>query len=385
MAEEGRCGLSRKTLPEGAHQRARAREVGITVGEMPTGRSNTITDVEGVLVGHCTLIAGQGALVPGKGPVRTGVTAVLPHGGNLFRDKVAASVHVINGFGKCTGLPQILELGTLETPIVLTNTLSVGLVVDALVQWCIERNPDIGITTSTVNPVVGECSDGYLNDMQGRHLRAEHVFTALNSAVSGPVEEGAVGAGTGMSAFGFKAGVGTASRRLPASLGAFTVGVLLVANFGRRRDLLVMGVPVGGELPVAASEAASAGGSVMVVIATDAPLAPHQLARIARRAVHGLARTGAIASHSSGDFVLAFSTSNRIAHAPSSLTRRLELVEDNAPVLDGLFHAVAESTEEAVLNALLRADTMEGRDGHVSEALPIAALLTLLRRHGRLG
>jgi D-aminopeptidase len=369
---------------EAARRRCRAREAGIAVGEMSAGRGNAITDVEGVLVGHCTLFSGSGPLLPGKGPVRTGVTAVLPHGDNLFRDKVAASVHVINGFGKCIGLPQVLELGTLETPILLTNTLSVGQVADACVQWCIERNPDIGITTSTVNPVVGECNDGYLNDIQGRHVRAEHVFTALNSAASGPVEEGSVGAGTGMSAFGFKAGVGTASRRLPQSLGAFTAGVLLIANFGRRRDLLIIGMPVGRELSGSGGGAASADGSAMVVIATDAPLAPHQLARVARRAVHGLARTGAVSHHGSGDFVLAFSTSNRIAHEPPALTRRLELVEGNAPVLDGLFQAVVESTEEAVYNALLQADTMEGRDGHVSEALPVAALQTLLRKYGRL-
>lgn len=316
--------------------------------------------------------------------MRTGVTAVLPHGDNLFRDKVAASAHVINGFGKCVGLPQVLELGTLETPILLTNTLNVGQVADACVRWCIERNPDIGITTSTVNPVVGECNDGYLNDIQGRHVRAEHVSAALNSGASGSVEEGSVGAGTGMSAFGFKAGVGTASRRLPESLGAFTAGVLLIANFGRRRDLLIMGVPAGRELPVSGGGAASGDGSAMVVVATDAPLAPHQLARVARRAVHGLARIGAVSRHASGDFVLAFSTSNRIAHQPPALTRRLELVEDNAPVLDGLFQAVVESTEEAVYNALLQADTMEGRDGHVSEALPVAALQTLLRKCGRL-
>jgi D-aminopeptidase len=272
----------------------------------------------------------------------------------------------------------------METPILLTNTLSVGQVADACVQWCVERNPDIGVTTSTVNPVVGECNDGYLNDIQGRHVRAEHVFTALNSAASGPVEEGAVGAGTGMSAFGFKAGIGTASRQLPQSLGAFTVGVLLVANFGRRRDLQIMGAPVGRELQVTGSGAASGGGSVMVVIATDAPLAPHQLDRVARRAVHGLARTGGVSSHSSGDFVLAFSSSNRISHEPPALTRRVELVEDNAAVLNGLFHAVIESTEEAVYNALSRADTMEGRDGHLSEALPITPLMGLLRRYGRL-
>ena len=375
--------MSDRVWSQAVHQRCRARELGILVGELDSGHCNAITDVPGVRVGHCTLIAGSGALVPGQGPVRTGVTAVLPHGGNVFRDKVAASAHVINGFGKCTGLPQIMELGTLETPILLTNTLSVGQVADAVVQWSVERNGDIGVTTSTVNPVVGECNDGYLNDIQGRHVHLQHVSAALHSACDGPVEEGSVGAGTGMSAFGFKGGVGTASRQLPVSLGAYVVGVLLVANFGRRRDLMILGVPVGRELP-GGREAMSRDGSVMVVVATDAPLAPHQLSRIARRAVHGLARTGSVATHGSGDFVLAFSTTNRIAHQPSALTRCLELVEDNGPVLNGLFYAVIESTEEAVYNALLRAETVEGRDGHVAEALPIAPLVELLRQYRRL-
>jgi D-aminopeptidase len=366
------------------HLRCRAREAGMRVGELETGEWDAITDVEGVLVGHCTLVRGSGALVPGQGPVRTGVTAVLPHSGNVFRDKVAASAHVINGFGKCTGLPQLLELGTLETPILLTNTLSVGTVADACVQWSVQGNPDIGISTSTVNPVVGECNDGYLNDIQGPHVRAEHVFSALSAASTGPVQEGAVGAGTGVSAFGFKGGVGTASRRLPDRMGAFTVGVLLVANFGRRGDLLVCGVPVGKELAKPAAEPSHGDGSVMVVIAADAPLAPHQLARLARRAVHGLARAGAVSHHGSGDFVLVFSTSNRVAHCPASLTRCVELVEDNGPLMDGLFRCVVESTEEAVYNALLMADTMEGRDGHLSPALPTDAVQMLLRRHGRL-
>lgn len=371
-------------LRRGEQRRHRAREVGIRVGELVTGEWNAITDVAGVLVGHCTLVRGSGRLVPGHGPVRTGVTAVLPHGGNVFRDKVAASADVINGFGKCTGLPQLLELGTLETPILLTNTLSVGMVADACVQWSVQSNPDIGIATSTVNPVVGECNDGYLNDIQGRHVRAEHVFAALGAASTGPVEEGAVGAGTGMSAYGFKGGVGTASRRLPDALGAFTVGVLLVANFGRRGDLLIAGVPVGSELAAAAAEPCHGDGSVMVVIATDAPLAPHQLVRLARRAVHGLARTGTVSNHGSGDFVVAFSTRNRIEHDSASLVRHVELAGDTGSLMDGLFRGVTESTEEAVYNALLMADTMDGRDGHVRHALPVAEVQSLLRRHARL-
>jgi len=271
-----------------------------------------------------------------------------------------------------------MELGVLETPILLTNTLSVGRVADALVQWSVARNPDIGISPTTINPVVGECNDGWLNDIQGRHVRAEHVFAALAEASPGAVAEGAVGAGTGMSAFEFKAGVGTASRCLPQALGAYTLGVLLVANFGRREDLLVAGVPVGRVLAEKRPREA-ADGSVMVVLATDAPLAPHQLARLARRAVYGLARTGSMAHHGSGDFVLAFSTGNLVDHAPHGLTRQLELVEDNGPTLDALFVATVEGTEEAVYNALLQARTMEGRDSHVSRALPIDRMQQLLR------
>jgi D-aminopeptidase len=381
---QGRFGLDQQKLPKASHQRSRARELGIAVGEMDPGPENAITDVPGVLVGHCTLVSGHGMLNPGQGPVRTGVTAVVPHGGNVFTDKVAAAVHVINGFGKCTGLPQLQELGTLETPILLTNTLSVAQVADAVISWSVQRNPAIGVTTSTVNPVVGECNDGYLNDIQGRHVRAEHVHSALDTASTGPVPEGSVGAGTGMTAFGFKGGVGTASRCLPESLRAFTLGVLMVANFGNRRDLTVLGVPVGRELG-AGHAPMPTDGSVMVIIATNAPLAPHQLRRVARRVVHGLARTGSVASHGSGDFGLAFSTANQIAHQPAALTRTVEWVEDNGPVLNALFRAVIECTEEAVYNALLCAETMEGRDGHVSEAMPTAVLLELLRKHARLG
>jgi D-aminopeptidase len=310
--------------------------------------------------------------------VRTGVTAVIPHQGDVFQRKVAAAAHVINGFGKCTGLPQVMELGVLETPILLTNTLSVGRVADALVQWSVARNPDIGISTTTINPVVGECNDGWLNDIQGRHVRTEHVFAALAEASPGAVAEGAVGAGTGMSAFEFKAGVGTASRCLLQALGAYTLGVLLVANFGRREDLLMAGVPVGRQL-AEERQPELPDGSVMVVLATDAPLAPHQLARLARRAVHGLARTGSMAHRGSGDFVLAFSTGNLVDHALHGLTRQLELVEDNGPTLDALFVATVEATEEAVYNALLQARTMEGRDSHVSRALPIDRMQQLLR------
>lgn len=365
--------------------RPRARDLGIVLGQLPCGPLNAITDVEGVRVGHCTLIRGEGNLVPGQGPVRTGVTAILPHGGNVYRDKVAAGVDVINGYGKCVGLPQLVELGQLESPVLLTSTLNTWRVADALLDWVLERNPDIAITTSTVNVVVGECHDGYLNDAQGRHVGREHVYRALREARSGPVAEGAVGAGTGMSAFEFKGGVGTSSRCAPQESGGFTVGVLVVSNFGSREQLLVGGVPVGMELPRRDVGAVSqvGGGSIMMVLATDAPLTSRQLARVARRAAAGLARTGSIHTHGSGDFVIAFSTTNRQGHDDRAVERGQALAAHRHEVMNPLFQAAAEATEEAIINSLLRAETVVGRDGHTREALPIGALVEIMRRYGR--
>jgi D-aminopeptidase len=235
--------------------RPRACDLGISVGQLPPGAQDTITDVSGVRVGHTTLISGEGALHPGKGPVRTGVTVVLPHGEGLFRHKVRAAVHTINGFGKVCGFEEVRELGLIEAPIALTNTLNVGLVADALAQYAVRHNPEIGIRTSSVNVVVGETNDGYLNDLQGRHVRAEHVWAAIEAASSGPVPEGVVGAGTGTSCFGWKGGIGTASRVLPEEAGGYTVGALVQSNFGRPRDLTVLGVPVGRHIqPPGASD-----------------------------------------------------------------------------------------------------------------------------------
>ena len=323
--------------------RMRAREAGLIIGELPTGPRNAITDVAGMRVGHTTLISGEGKLQPGLGPVRTGVTVILPHEGNIFRSKVCAAVHTINGFGKVLGFEQVRELGVLESPIALTNTLNVGLVADALVQCAIRQNPDIGITTSSVNVVVGETNDGYLNDLQGRHVRAEHVFAAIESASGDAVLEGAVGAGTGTMCFGWKGGIGTASRVLPIELGGFTLGALVQSNFGRPRDLVIAGVPIGRSLQPPQpghSRAPSAGiqglhphnaplgdldarplrdhsgmttmhddkGSIMIVLATDAPLDARQLQRLCVRAGAGLARVGSHYGHGSGDFVIGFST-----------------------------------------------------------------------------
>lgn len=355
-------------------RRPRAHELGLTIGQLPRGNHNAITDVGGVLVGHVTLVEGQGRLVPGKGPVRTGATAILPHDGNLYLDKVAAGVHTINGYGKACGFEQVRELGTIETPILLTNTLNVGLVWDALVTYSIGRNPGIGITTGTINPIVAEINDGHLNDVQGRHVKEEHVLTAIQGASGGPIDEGCVGGGTGAIAFGFKAGIGTASRITPSEAGGFTLGALVQSNFGRREDLIVNGYPLGREQadhePSHKEE-----GSVVIVLATDAPCSSRQLTRIARRAAHGLARSGAYTGHSSGDFALAFSTTNRRSHDPADqhLQKSATLISEDK-VISYLFKATVECVEEAVINALLRAETMIGRDGHVAQAIPLEVL-----------
>lgn len=299
----------------GTTERVRARDLGIMPGMLPTGPANAITDVAGVLVGHTTIRRGAGSLVRGVGPVRTGVTAILPHGDDLFASKVPAAAEVFNGYGKSIGLVQIAELGQLESPILLTNTLSVGKVADALVGWAIERHPAIGVTTSTINPVVAECNDGYLNDIGGRHVGEAETRAALDGARGGAVAEGNVGAGTGMSCYGWAGGIGTASRLVRADGTTWTLGALALANFGRADDLLIAGVPV-GRLLAAAAETTREHGSIIVVLATDAPLDARQLGRLARRVPHGLARTGSHGGHGSGDLALAFSVADRIAHYP---------------------------------------------------------------------
>jgi D-aminopeptidase len=372
--------------PRAPEARPRARDIGIAIGILPPGRWNAITDVAGVTVGHVTLVAGQGPLVVGQGPVRTGVTAVRPHAGNLFQEKVPAAAYVLNGFGKSTGLHQVNELGSLEVPILLTNTLNVPIVADAVIEWAVEGSPQIGTRTGTVNPVVGEVNDGFLNDIQGRHVRKAHVFEAIAGASGGPVEEGPVGAGTGASCMGFKGGIGTASRVLPAGLGGYSLGVLVQTNYSRG-CLTINGAPVGRELgvydfktalPGQAATAEEPGGSVMVVVATDAPLDQRQLGRVARRVGLGLARTGFYGSNGSGDFFLAFSTAERIPHTGPAV-QRASVVSNDA--MDPLFLATVEATEEAAVNSLLRARTVVGRDGHTRRALDLAQLLPVLRKY----
>jgi D-aminopeptidase len=364
--------------------RPRARELGWIAGSLPVGQVNAITDVPGVQVGHATLCEGSGPLRPGAGPVRTGVTIIRPHAGSLFREKVRAAVHTINGFGKVVGFEQVRELGLLESPIALTNTLNVGLVADALIEHAIRDSPEIGVTTGTVTVVVGETNDGYLNDIQGRHVRAEHVLAALAGAAAGSVSEGAVGAGTGTSCFGWKGGIGTASRRLPSDAGGYTLGALVQSNFGRPSDLTICGVPVGRHLvpPGAPGPAAPERGSIMVVLATDAPLDARQLQRLGVRATAGLARTGSHLGHDSGDFVIVFSTAHRIPHAAPALTRTETVVIDEGRVMRWLFPAVVESVEEAILNSLCRAETVTGRDGHIRHALPVEEVCRLVSGMG---
>jgi D-aminopeptidase len=362
--------------------RPRLRDAGLSVGELPPGPNNAITDVAGVRAGHTTLISGEGPLRPGIGPVRTGVTVVLPHGGNVFRHKVRAAVHTINGFGKVRGFEQVREMGTIESPIALTNTLNVGLVADALVQYLVSQNPDIGITTATPNVLVGETHDGYLNDIQGRHVHAEHVWAAIESATAGPVAEGALGAGTGTTCFGWKGGIGTASRAVPGEAGGYTLGVLVQSNFGRAEDLVVCGVQVGRRIRPPEEETVPPrdAGSIMIVMATDAPLSERQLHRLCVRAAAGLARTGSHYGHGSGDFVIAFSTGWPVEHEPAALTATQTVVADEERVLGWLFRSVVEGVEEAILNSLFCAETLVGRDGHVRHALPVAEVLDMVQR-----
>jgi len=368
--------------------RQRARELGIKIGILPTGQLDAITDVAGVLVGHTTLIRGDN--------VRTGVTAILPHNGNLFLEKVPGAVFVGNGFGKLAGSTQVNELGEIETPILLTSTLNVPKVADALLDYMLNLPGNEKV--QSVNPLVAETNDGYLNDIRGRHVTSGDVLAAIKNARGGVVEEGSVGAGTGTVAFGFKGGIGTASRKLPENLGGFTVGVLVQSNFGG--ILTISGAPVGRELdryylkedlkseqPMPQSIRENyADGSAIVVIATDAPVDSRNLRRLAARAMMGLARTGAAGSNGSGDYAIAFSTSidGRIRAAPpteKSLVRSVKSLSNDS--LSPLFLAVIEATEEAVYNSLFKATTTSAR-GHTVEALPLDRTIEVLRKHGLL-
>ncbi len=370
-------------MNNGFGNRPRARDLGIEVGFLLPGQLNAITDVPGVRVGHSTIIQGKGVLVPNEGPIRTGVTAVLPHPGDLFLDKVTGAVVRINGFGEVTNTQQIDEMGTMEGPLMITNTMNVPRVADAVIDWAFEHSAAMGITTWGISPVVAETSDSYLNDIRGRHVTREHVYEAIGSARDGAVTEGAVGGGTGMVCYEFKGGIGTSSRVLPDELGRYTVGVLVQSNFGSRRKLRIDGVPVGRELADYEQRIErDSQGSVIVVIATDAPMSSRQLKRMGMRAAFGLARTGTQGGNTSGDFAIAFSTTRNRPHHSSSLTLSLEQVVEDTHLINVLFDAVVDATEEAVLNSLFKAETMSGRDNRVVYGLPIEETVEIMRRYG---
>jgi len=380
--------LTLMTQTKNDQPRPRARDLGLVVGMLPPGKLDAITDVAGVRVGHATLIKGDN--------VRTGVTAVLPHGGNLFQEKVPAAIFVGNGFGKLMGSTQVNELGEIETPVLLTGTLNVPRVADALLDWMLglPGNEEV----RSINPVVAETNDGHLNDIRGRHVGRAEVFAALNSATGGPVAEGSVGAGTGTVAFGFKGGIGTASRVVPQQAGGYTVGVLVQTNFGG--VLQINGAPVGRELGqyylkeqlepergnprtgLNAEVSDRADGSIIMVVATDTPLDARNLKRLAARAMLGLARTGSPSTNGSGDYVIAFSASPQSRIRPSERVRQTQVLSNEA--MSPLFLAAVEATEEAIYNSLLRATTVTGRDGHRVEALPIERTVEILKKYGAL-
>lgn len=373
-----------KTNQGSTSSRPRARDIGLKIGILPTGSLNALTDVPGVLVGQTTMVRGDN--------IRTGVTAILPHGGNIFREKVPGAVFVGNGFGKLAGSTQVNELGEIETPILLTSTLSVPRVADAVLDYMLslQGNEDV----QSVNPLVAETNDGYLNDIRGRHITREDVLSAIKNAKTGAIDEGCVGAGTGTVAFGFKGGIGTSSRKLPLSLGGYSIGVLVQTNFGG--VLTINGAPVGQTLKkyylkeelersVGSNDPQNrADGSIIIVVATDAPVDARNLGRMAARTMLGLARTGASATNGSGDYAIAFSTSPDVRIRPASaaersMPRTMKSLPNDA--MSPIFQAVIEATEEAIYNSMFKATTTSGR-GHTIEALPLDQTIEILRKHG---
>ena len=358
-----------------ARGRGRVREFGLKVGILSPGQWNSITDVKGVLVGHTTLIKGDS--------IRTGVTVILPHAGNIFQEKVPGAIYVGNGFGKLAGYTQVEELGNIETPIVLTNTLSVSVALGAVVKYILNLPGNKNVRS--VNGLVGETNDGWLNDIRGNHVKEKDVLNAIYNAHSGPVEEGCIGAGTGTICLGFKGGIGTASRKLPESLGGWTVGVLVQTNFGG--ILRINGVPVGRELGkyyLKGKIASQDSGSCMIVVATDAPLLHRNLKRLAVRALLGMARCGGFSSNGSGDYVIAFSTNPDCRISYSSDEPVLSLKEVRNDRMSPLFLAVVEATEEAIYNSLFQATDMIGWKGHKVKALPIAKVIDICKKYNML-
>lgn len=354
-------------------QNKRVRDYGIEIGILKTGVNNSITDVEGVKVGHTTLIAGDS--------IRTGVTAILPHSGNIFQSKVPAAIYLGNGFGKLAGYSQVNELGNIETPIILTNTLSVPVASDALISYTLSQKENAGVRS--VNSIVGETNDGWLNDIRGRHIKEKHILEAIENAKGGVIEEGSVGAGTGTICFQYKGGIGTSSRVLSNFHGGYTVGVLVQTNFGGVFEL--NGVPIAKELDNYPRQYTNdVDGSCMIVVMTNAPVNSRNLERMAKRAIMGLAKTGGIASNGSGDYVIAVSTAeeNRISYENKSSFEEKKILKNEA--MTPLFLATIEATEEAILNSLFAATSMKGRDGHQIDGIPLDKILEIMESYNRI-
>ncbi len=373
------AGFLTAAVAVGAADKPRARDLGVPFDGTP-GPGNAITDVRGVAVGHSTIIRGEGALKVGMGPVRTGVTAILPRGKATNSDPVFAGWFALNGAGEMTGTTWVEESGFLEGPVMITNTHSVGTVHDATIAWRIKQGGPDATGYWWSNPVVAETWDGELNDINGFHVKEANVFEALSTARTGPVAEGSVGGGTGMVCNGFKGGIGTSSRKLSEEAGGYTVGALVQCNYGRKVDLLIAGVPVGREIPGPAARDDDAG-SIIIVVATDAPLLPNQLKRLARRASLGLARDGSTAGNGSGDIFIAFSTANPGAAKPTGMISLTDVPNDR---MNPLFSATVQSVEEAIINAMVAAETMKGANDLVVRALPQDELRRILKKYNRL-
>ena len=352
-------------------QTKRLRDYGVTIGALPTGKTNSITDINGVKVGHTTIIVGDS--------VRTGVTAIIPHQGNIFKEKIPAAIFIGNGFGKLTGYSQVKELGNIETPVILTNTLSVPVASDALITYTlsIPGNEDV----RSVNSVVGETNDGYLNDIRGRHVKQQHVLDAIRNAKAGPVEEGNVGAGTGTVCFGFKGGIGTSSRVLPQQFGGYSIGVIVQTNFGG--TLEIAGVPIAKELKIGPYKEpdTKSDGSCMIVVITDAPVDARNLERLAKRAFMGLAKTGGIASNGSGDYVIAMSVAKENFVTGTGNTYKNEVLNNDA--MSPLFAGAIEATEEAIINSLFAAQSMTAKGNKKIEQLPVQKVLEIMKKYNR--
>lgn len=371
--------------PLATGQRVRARQLGISIGRFKPGAKNAITDVKGVKVGHSTIIEGSGKLKPGYGPVRTGVTAILPNAGAVFHERIIGGGFVLNGAGEIAGMTQVQEWGLIETPILLTNTLAVGAVSDATVKHLVAQNPGIGNVHDVIIPIVGECDDSWLNDIVGRHVRPEHVVHAIESASDGAVREGNVGGGTGMITCDFSGGIGTSSRKLAQDDGGYTLGMLVLSNFGVMDNLRMDGIPVGRMLKphfVDWDIRQANYGSIIAVLATDAPLLPHQIGRICKRVALGIGRTGSHAAHGSGEIIIGFSTANTVPRETKKGETKVRFLLDTE--LNPLYEAAIDATEEAILNAICMASDIDGVDGHRIPGLPLDMVRRLVAAEHKL-